>query len=163
MSETIIFVQVHGRPEILETKVPAKPTLSHLHEALAAVGVEIDAETFIFIDEEEDYIRGNLHEHVHTLVRGVRVHVCRCNRIKTTVHFVNKTVERTFPPGIRVRAVKAWAAREFKLDAKDAAEHVLQICTATERPPSDTPLNQLVDARGCSVCFDLVPEKRVEG
>jgi hypothetical protein len=91
------------------------------------------------------------------------VHVTRCHRIKTTVHFLEKTAEHEFPPGARVRAVKEWAARIFKLDPKDAAEHVLQLCNATERPPSDTPLHQLVHGLSCDLCFDLVPEKRVEG
>jgi hypothetical protein len=59
--------------------------------------------------------------------------------------------------------VKAWAAQTFKLSAKDAAEHVLQLCNSTDRPPSDTPLHQLVHGHGCELCFDLVPEKRVEG
>jgi hypothetical protein len=49
------------------------------------------------------------------------------------------------------------------LSPKDAAEHVLQLCNSTERPPSDTPLHQLVQGHACELCFDLVPEKRVEG
>jgi hypothetical protein len=40
---------------------------------------------------------------------------------------------------------------------------VLQICNSADRPPSDTPLHQLVHGHDCSLCFDLVPEKRVEG
>ena len=59
--------------------------------------------------------------------------------------------------------MKEWAARTFKMDPKDAAEHVLQICKSTERPASNTPLQQLVQGHTCAVCFDLVPEKRVEG
>jgi hypothetical protein len=49
------------------------------------------------------------------------------------------------------------------MDPKDAAEHVLQLCNSTDRPPSDTPLHQLVHGPHCALCFDLVPEKRVEG
>jgi hypothetical protein len=79
------------------------------------------------------------------------------------VNFLNKSSEETFPPGTRVRRVKDWAARKFRMDPKDAAEHVLQLCKSTERPPSDTPLQQLVTGHACAVCFDLVPEKRVEG
>ena len=51
----------------------------------------------------------------------------------------------------------------IKLNPKDAAEHVLQLCNSTKRPPSDTRLNELVQRHECAVCFDLVPEKRVEG
>jgi hypothetical protein len=163
MSKTIIFIQVHGQPGVLEAEVAEATTLGELHDALAAVGVHVEAESFIFIDESEDHLHGQRHEPAHGLKHGSRVHVSRCHRIMTTVHFLEKTAEHSFPPGARVRAVKAWAVHKFGLDPKDAAEHVLQICNATERPPSDTPLHQLVHGHHCGVCFDLVPEKRVEG
>jgi hypothetical protein len=162
MSKSTIFIQVHGRPGILEAELVAV-TIAELHQAINACGVPIDAETFIFIDEAVDHVHGQPHEPVHGLKHGTRVHVSRCRHIKTTVHFLDKTAEHTFAPGARVRAVKAWAAHTFKMDPKDAAEHVLQLCNSTERPASDTPLHQLVRGHGCELCFDLVPEKRVEG
>ena len=109
-------------------------------------------------------MHGERHEPVHGLKHGSRVHVTRCHRIKTTVHFLDKTAEHEFPPGARVRAVKEWAVHTFKLSPKDAAEHVLQLCNSTERPPSDTPLAPTRRmATAATLCFDLVPEKRVEG
>ena len=110
-----------------------------------------------------DALSGPHHEHLGHVKGGSRIHVSRCKRIKTTVHFAHQTVEREFAPGIRVRAVKAWAVHELKMDPRDAAEHVLQLCGSTERPSTDTPLIQLVHGHGCEVCFDLVPDKRVEG
>jgi hypothetical protein len=163
MSNLTVFIQVHGRPGILEAAVAEAATIAELHEALRASGVEVDAETFVFIDEVDDHVHGLPHERVHGLKHGARVHVGRCRRIKTTVHFLDKTAEREFAPGGRVRAVKVWAAHTFKMDPKDAAEHVLQLCNSTERPASDTPLHQLVHGHPCVLCFDLVPEKRVEG
>ena len=163
MSKTIVFIQIHGRPGILETELAEAATLGELHDALAGVGVQVDAETFIFIDEAEEHVHGQRHEPIHGLKHGARVHVSRCHRITSTVHFLDKTAEHQFSPGARVRAVKAWAVHKFGLDSKDAAEHVLQICNSTERPPSDTPLNHLVHGHDCTVCFDLVPETRVEG
>jgi len=163
MSKSIIFIQVQGRPGIIEAEVPESATLGELHEALAAAGAGVDAETFIFIDESEDHEQGERGQRVERLKRGSRVHLSRCRRIKTTVHYLDKTAERDFPPGARVRAVKDWAVRTFSLNPKDAAEHVLQICNSTKRPSSDTPLHELVDGTGCALCFDFVPEKRVEG
>ena len=58
--ETIIFIQVHGRPGILEAELSEAATLGELHDALAAVGVPVDAETFIFIDEAEDHLQGTV-------------------------------------------------------------------------------------------------------
>lgn len=163
MSKTITFIQVHGRPGILEAELSQAATLGELHDVLMASGITIDAETFIFIDESEEHAQGERHEPVHGLKHGCRIHVSRCKRIKATVNFLDKTEAHEFSPGARVRAVKEWAVRTFRMDPKDAAEHVLQLCKSTERPPSDTPLHQLVHGDGCAVCFDLVPEKRVEG
>ena len=169
MSKFIVFIHAHGRPGVLEAELPATATVGELHDALAAAGVELGAETHIFIDEAEGNLAGERHDPVHGLKHGCRVHVCRCRRIATTVHFLEKTAERDFSPGARVRKVKDWAVHHFELNPKDAAEHVLQLCSSAERPPSDTPLHQLVTAQGrnhghtCKLCFDLVPDKRVEG
>ena len=163
MSKTLMFIQAHGRPGILEAELSEAARLGELHDALTAAGLTVDAETFIFIDEAEEHLHGQRHDPVPGLKHGARVHLTRCRRIKTTVHFLDKTAEHAFAPGARVRAVKEWAAHTFKLSPKDAAEHVLQLCHSTERPSSDTPLHQLVQGHACDLCFDLVPEKRVEG
>jgi hypothetical protein len=97
------------------------------------------------------------------LKHGGRVHVSRCKRVATTVHYLDKTAERAFAPGARVHGVKEWAVHTFKINPKDAAEHVLQVCKSTARPSPDTPLHELVGGHDCTLCFDLVPEKRVEG
>jgi hypothetical protein len=163
MSKIAIFIQVHGRPGILEAELSEAPTLGELHDVLEALGVNLNSEMFVFLDELERHERGQRHERISHLKHGGRVHVSRCQRIKTTVHYLDKTAEHEFPPGARVRAAKAWAVEKFKLGPKDAAEHVLQLCNSTERPPSDTPLHQLVHGHDCALCFDFVPEKRVEG
>jgi hypothetical protein len=163
MSRPIIFIQVHGRPGIIEAELSEAATLGELQDALGAAGVQIDAETFIFIDESEHHLEGDRARRVEGLKHGMRLHLSRCRRVKTTVHYLNQTTEHEFPPGARVRRVKEWAVHAFRLSPKDAAEHVLQICNSTKRPSSDTPLHELVEAHGCALCFDLVPEKRVEG
>jgi hypothetical protein len=163
MSKISVFIQAHGRPGILEAELSQTATLGELHDALTALGITIDGETFIFIDDAEEQAQGPRHEPLPGLKHGCRIHVSHCRRIKTTANFLNKTAEREFPPGARVRAVKEWAVHKFEMNSKDAAEHVLQVCNSTERPVSDTPLHQLVHGHGCAVCFDLVPEKRVEG
>jgi hypothetical protein len=163
MSKIEIFVQIHGKPGLLETELTETATLGELHDALTKLGLTIDAETFVFIDEAEQHEQGHHHERVSRLKHGCRVHVTRCTQTDTTVHYLDKTAEHKFPPGARVRAVKAWAVEKFRLSPKDAAEHVLQLCKSTERPATDTPLHQLVHGHDCALCFDLVPEKRVEG
>lgn len=163
MPKPIIFIQVQGRPGIIEAELSEALILGELHDILKEAGIPLDAETFIFIDEAEEPQHHERHHRIEGVKHGSRVHVSRCRRIRTTVHFLEKTAEREFSPGARVRAVKEWAVDTFKLSPKDAAEHVLQLCNSTKRPPSDTPLHELTQGHACAVCFDLVPEKRVEG
>jgi hypothetical protein len=163
MTTNVVFIQVQGTPGILEGKVGPAATLGELFAAIAAAGVTIDKDTFIFVDEAENHLHGEHHEPVHGVKHGCRIHVSRCKRIRATVNFLEKTETREFAPGARVRAVKAHAVEAFHMAPKDAAEHVLQLCGSTEHPASDTPLHTLTDHHTCAVCFDLVPEKRVEG
>lgn len=163
MSKVIAFIQVQGRPGIIETEVSPTATVGEIHDALEAKGIKVEAETFVFVDEAEEHLPRERHHPAHGCKRGSRIHVSTCRRIKVTVHFTHKTADREFPPGVRLRAVKQWAVHEFGMTPQDAAEHVLQVCGSTERPATDTPLSEMAKCKGCSVCFDLVPEKRVEG
>lgn len=160
---TIVFLQVHEREGLIEAELPQNATREHLHGVIAALGIELDDDTFIFIDEEEEPLVHKHHEPLPPIKRGCRIHVSKCRKIKVTVHYLEKTEERTFAPGARVKKVKAWAVETLKLNHHDAAEHVLQLCNSTDRPATDTPLHELTKAPASSVCFDLVPEKRVEG
>lgn len=163
MAQSLLFVQVQDDPRIVEVPVAEAVTVSGLREALSSAGVPMTPELFVFVDEAEEPVGHEGHQPVLGLKHGARIHVARCRRIKATVQFLEKTIERDFAPGARVRTVKAWATREFHLDHKDAAEHVLQPCNSNQRPATDTPLQVLAAASGCAVCFDLVPEKRIEG
>lgn len=177
MSKPIAFIQVYGRLDVLEIELSDTTTLGELRDALETAGVKLDAETFIFIDDAEKHLDGERHERLLGFKHGCRIHVCRCRRIKTMVNYLSDTAEHVFAPGARVRAVKEWAVRKFNLSPKDAAEHVLQLCESKDRPSSDTPLHQLVKKTDrpsdceqdqqrehhCKLCFDLVPDKRVEG
>ena len=163
MRQSTLFVQVQGSSNVVEVSIAEQATATELLEVLASAGVSTSPEVSVFIDESEEHVSAETKGVLANLHHGARVHVTRCRRIKTSVHYVDKTIERAFGPGVRVHTVKKWAAREFNLDHADAAEHVLQICRSTERPASDTPLHTLAHGSDCAVCFDLVPEKRVEG
>lgn len=160
MTKLIVFVQVQGTPGLTEVELD-EATHEGLDAALAAKGLKRDEVDGIFLDEDEEPLKGE--GKIHGLKTGSRLHVSRCRKIKVTVHFLEKTADKTFGPGARVRRVKAWATRHFKLEDQDAVEHVLQLCNSTDRPKTDTPLHELTDGKTCSVCFDLVPEVRVEG
>ncbi|MDX6530190.1 MAG: hypothetical protein QOH41_2480 [Blastocatellia bacterium] len=162
MPKLTLFVQIQGAPKVIEVAVNENLTESELHQALVDAGISPGPDQFVFIDESEEPIAKDQKRLVE-VKQGTRVHVARCRRIKTTVNYLERTIEQDFAAGARVRSVKKWAMKEFELDKKDAAEHVLQLCKSTERPSSDTPLHALVQANNCVLCFDLVPEIRVEG
>lgn len=163
MSKNIVFIQIHGKSEIHETELPIDPTVGDLHDALAKLGVTLDADTVVFIDEHDDHDHGERKAPLKRIKRGSRIHVSRCRRIKTTIHYLERTIEHPFSPGTRVRTIKAWVVEKLKIDEKDAGEHVLRICNSTREPSTDTPLHELTEQGQCSVCFDFVPVKRVEG
>lgn len=163
MSKINVFIQVQGTPGVTEAELPTGATHAELKACLSNIGVELDNDTYIFIDESAEPIGMQCEGQVEGLQQGGRLHVSRCRKVAVKVHYVESSAVEEFPPGVRLRKVKAWAVRHFKLDKQDAAEHVLQLCDSTKRPTSDTPLQELIDKATCLACFDLVPEKRVEG
>jgi hypothetical protein len=163
MSNEILFVHLEGKAEIVEVPMPERVVESEIYMALEVAGLLGSDEVFVFVDEAEEHISRDCHDPAPGTKHGVRIHITRHRRIEVKVHFLEKTIERAFSPGARVRKVKEWAAKEFHVSHKDAAEHVLQICHSSVRPVSDTPLHALLHDRSCSICFDFVPEKRVEG
>lgn len=163
MTKSIVFIQVQGKLDIVESELSEKPTVGDLEATLANAGVQLDQETAIFIDEGEEQSRADHKAPLKDFKHGCRIHLSHCRKIKTAVHYLERTIERAFTPGTRVRTVKAWVVRELKIDEKDAGEHVLRLCNSTREPPTDTPLAELASPHECSVCFDFVPVKRVEG
>lgn len=163
MSKTIIFIQAEGKPDVTEAEITIPATVRDLHEAFKTHGIDFDKELEAFVDEADSPAPHDVKATVEGLKHGSRIHVTHCKKIKVTVHYMHRIIERAFAPGTRVRTVKQWAVRELKLNPTDAGEHVLQLCNSTIQPPTDAALAELVNGRSCDVCFDLVPEKRIEG
>ncbi|MBB3302858.1 hypothetical protein FHT72_006811 [Rhizobium sp. BK077] len=163
MSTITVFMLGHSRGDLVEGLLNSTATVRDLHDVLAKAGIDVDGETHVFLGDAEEPVSKNLADPLDHLKDGLRIHVTRCRRVATTVNYLEHSDEHRFAPGARVRAVKEWAVRKFKINPKDAAEHVLQLCNSTKRPSSDTTLQELTDNNTCAVCFDLVPEKRVEG
>lgn len=159
----IVFIQVQDREGLLEMDLPLPPTAEQMRDALAALDIVLDGDTHVFVDDDDEPLQLKGRAVLERIRRGCRLHIVKCRKVKVAVNFLDKTEEKAFAPGARVKKVKAWAVKQFGLDGNDAAEHVLQLCGTTDRPGSDTPLHALTRHGACTVCFDLVPEKRVEG
>jgi hypothetical protein len=91
-----------------------------------------------------------------------RIHVHRCHKIEVTLHFNELTEKMHFPPSATVERVKRHFVEKIHMSPVDATEHVLQLCGCTDRPEPDHHIGALVSGV-CSLCFNLVPIKRVEG
>lgn len=163
LTESVIFIHVHGKPGIVEVKLPDQASLHQLEAALTSAGIAIDGEVSIFLDDSEHHEHGDRHRPLAKLQHGSRVHVTHCKQIKTTVNFLDSHHDHEFAPGTKLQAVKDWAVKTFRIDPKDAAAHVLRLCNTTQQPATDTRLIELVHGHACDLCFDLVPDKRVEG
>lgn len=121
----------------------------------------VGPDAFVFLDDDDEPAAGT--RRFQELKPGTRVHVSTCRRIEVTLNYLDQTISHPFPPGTSLKRVKDWAAKALHIAPTDAAEHVLQLCGVNERPASDTPLSELTGACGCAVCFEFVPDKRVEG
>lgn len=162
MTKATVFIHVQGRPGIMEAELPLTASLGDIHDILKAQKIEIDNDFAIFVDERDDHEKDHKNP-IEALKHGSRIHVTRCKKIKVTIHYLDKTIHKDFAPGTRVRTVKQWVVRDLKINPTDAGEHVLQLCNTTIQPPTDAPLSELVHGHDCALCFDFVPEKRVEG
>src|SRR5690349_9178685 len=122
MAESILFVQIQGDARVVEVPVPENVTELSLHRRLTELGILVAPDLLVFIDEAEEHLQREADRPVTGVHHGTRVHVARCRKVRVSVHYLDKTVERDFAPGARLRSVKAWAVQEFHLDHKDAAE-----------------------------------------
>ena len=163
MPKQTIFIRGHALPAAVEVEITESPLVGDLLALITKAGIAVDGETAIFIDDAEVLHDLTPAAPLVGIKHGSHIHVTKCKKVEVTVNYLNETATHKFAPGARVRRVKAWAVDKFKLTPHDAAEHVLPMCGTTPRPASDTPLNELTDGKTCAVCFDLVPEKRVEG
>lgn len=162
MSHTV-FIAVQGHDHLVEVDLPENASIEIVHATVKAAGIEIDEEFILFHDDDDEPIEWSGHKRPQRIKHGAKLHLVRCRKIDVTIHYLEHTEHHRFAPGARVRRVKAWAGEHFKLAERDAAEHVLQFCNSTDRPPTDTPLHKLAERGHCELCFDLVPDIRVEG
>lgn len=164
MEKIPAFFRVQDKPDIFEVELRPDMTVGDILDLLAQHGIKAETDVLLFVEDDEDgHDLADRKAKVKGIKRGCRVHIGRCRKIAVSVNFLERTIEHKFAPGARVRKVKAWAVEKLKIDPKDAGEHVLGLCGTTREPATDTPLHELTQGRECSVCFDLVPVKRVEG
>ena len=163
MSKPIIFIQVHGRPGILEAELSEAATLGELHEALAAAGVPLDAETSSSSMKPRSRCTASM-----AAGRWPEARLpCSCHPLQA--HQDHGSLPRQ-DRGARVPARRARARRQGVGGAHLQAEpegrrRARPAALQFDGAPAERHAAAPARASGthCALCFDLVPEKRVEG
>ena len=165
MKRIEVLLQGECIPDIQLVEVDSTGQVKDLLAVAAGCRKEtVEGEFFVFHEDgvEPLGIEDMLPESENGQPVPLQVH--RCCSVVTTVTFNGVSKGHEFRPGMTIAAVKKWAAvAEFGMKPDDAAEHVLQIADTTDRPEPDTHIGALVTCPDCSVAFNLVPLKRVEG
>lgn len=97
------------------------------------------------------------------VVDGMRVHVGRCKKVSVTVRFMGPSESHAFPPSNRIKRVKDWAVKAFKVADAEAARHGLYIPGSDQELSADVHIGALVEAGTCGVTLDLLPTDRIHG
>lgn len=169
MKNIKIVLQCEGSAEVLVGDVNSELTVGEVLAILGAKDIGQDG-LWIFAEDSDDPV--DLNMPVQVLVPGkgegsaevVRLHQGRCQRVTVSVIFNGVTKSRDFPPVTRVAHVHHWATHNaFEMSPRDASEHVLELVGSNDRPDLDTQIGTLTSGTLCSVAFNLVPFKRVEG
>lgn len=160
-----LFIQAEGNAEIVLVRTKGSQTVADWVSGLQMIPSDVRDPQHVLVTREGDDEPLPMDKTFAAV--GIndrdRLHVGRCRKIVVTVNFQERSIKEAFPPSTTVGKVKKWADKEFKIDKLDATEHALQLCGTATRPDEDTHIGSLTKAPQCSVCFDLVPKKRVEG
>ncbi len=166
-----IFIQGPRFSEVAVIEVGARETVAAVVARIAPSN-GAGEETFVFLEDVHAPLDPDaVIEELVALTASeesdldpVRLHVGHCRHVEVTVRFNGEPAHRRFSPSATVERVRRWAAlHAFHMTPRDAAEHVLQIQGTATRPDRDVHVGALVPAGACSIAFDLVPSKRVEG
>ena len=170
MKSIHVFLQGHGVADIAVLDASPEDTIAKVIAKFGHTDAQQD-DLLIFMEDiacaldRDAIIEELLPLSADDDVAGpLRLHCTHCRKIDVLVRFNGEEAKRHFPPGTTVERVRRWAARRaFKLAPSDAAEHVLQVLGKTTRPDRDVHIGAVTEDKTCTVAFDLVPSKRVEG
>lgn len=129
--------------------------------ALEAIPLESrHPENVVSVEYESD---NDKHAHgVPKVKDGMRVHVGRCKKVSVVVRYMGNPASHDFPPTTRVKRVKDWAVREFKIPEAEAARHGLYLPGTEQELSGDVHVGALV-CDTCSLTLDLLPTDRING
>lgn len=167
MTDIEVFVQGQGIPSIILVRVPEEGNVRDLIEVARKGGVRLQdgAPLIVMLENADEPLVLDAPLTAAGIGHRSRVHLHSCRKIQVIVNFNGPSKERAFPPSVTVAHVHQWAVGNdgFNLPEIDATEHALQVCGTATRPDEDMHIGTLVSVPECTLCFDLVAKRRVEG
>lgn len=164
MPKIELFLQFEGNRKIVLIEIDSEALVSEIIAAAIPAGLSGDEhhKFHVFNHEHDEPLAHDKSLKHHGLGHRHRIHIHRCHRIETTLQFNEVREVMHFPPSATIERVKKAFVKSIKMSPVDATEHVLQLCGTTDRPEPDTQIGALASGC-CTVCFNLVPIKRIEG
>lgn len=164
MTKIQLFIQYEGSPRIELVTLDADALAKEVVLAAKRHGLSDEcAETaLVFSADGDEPLQLDVSLSKQRVRDKHRIHIHRCTKIDVTLHFNELIESMHFPPSATVDRVKRRFVQKIGMTPVDATEHVLQICGTTERPEPDMQIGALTN-KCCSLCFNLVPIKRIEG
>lgn len=164
MPKIQLFLQFEGNQKIELIEVDNEALVGDVIAAAIRAGMHDHGREnlLVFIHDQDEPLAHDKPISHHGIGHRHRIHVHRCAKIGVTLQFNEVREIMHFPPSATVDRVKKAFVKAIHMSPVDATEHVLQICGGTERPEPDTQIGALASGC-CSVCFNLVPIKRIEG
>jgi hypothetical protein len=168
---TRVFLQSPLLPDMVVFTIDASATaadlkekcLAQLPEAARSASLDVSDEFEADAEREADEVEAGGEDQSHSAEpKSRRVHIGRCKRVKVSVRYAGRTVEREFRPAATIKRVTAWAIRKLHISPGDAHELVLQVAGSDVQPSSDKHVGLFVDDH-CRAVFDLVRGYTVNG
>ncbi len=172
-----LFIHSEGKREPRVVVVDDDRSLGNVLDDLGLAGGA--DEMHVFLGEATDLLDAGLgeddgessHEPVERMLpareagRGGfgHVHCHRCRRVVVTVQYRSRCQRRRVSPATTVETLLEWAKRIFGLSGCDAEALALRICGDDANLSGNEHVGELTRAPECSVCFDLVPEPKMQG
>jgi hypothetical protein len=132
-------------------------------------GVNVSvARTTRELEEEVDLLEltvAILETELATLGIGHAHHIfChRCRHVKVGINYQHAVAEHPFRPHTRISRVLHWALGHFGLSDADARGLFLRVCDSEVPTRPAQHLGEFVHSPACKICFDLLPDPKING
>jgi hypothetical protein len=159
-----IYLHGAGTTEEKLIKVPEDATARDVLEAAKKVGVTVDNDTFLIVEDADDELSGDARLHEHGVKNKHHLHCHRCRKAEVSVTFNGQVKSRKFAPGQKVKRVLKWAVEAFGLVGVDSENKELRVGGANGTTlQSQQHIGSFVNAPHCSLDLYLTAVVEVQG